>query len=897
MKKKYFLGLALLIPTILSACSSGSKSNSSNLKTTYKDYFKIGAAINKTTRESELLGEFNSFTAENDMKWKALHPTMEEYTWDNADKYIQVAKQQKAGVRGHALVWHDAIPEAVFVKEDNTPRTKDEILEIEKDHIKTVIEHFGDSVYCWDVCNEVVDDNPNSELKEDGSNIYRESEWYKTCGKDYIKVAFETADKTLRDLGIRDKVQLVYNDYSNTTPVKRAKTVAMLNWLKSENVPIDAIGLQCHYHLGNFNMKELDESIEIYANLGLDVQITEFDVEIYDTNSEAFSSQNFKTFSSVPKANTNMQASIYDRALEICRKHASQISSVTFWGVTDSSCYMNTPMAGNDHFGEKTNYPFLFDLQNRKKQCYYAINEFGKYLNHTYNPYEDSVAENIYNNDGKDFYINTFNTDNRQIVSRPALQQDGSYKVSYTNVSGYNYVGTNVCGRLADFTYINILAKGEPGKSIALRLFHSDKEMESNNVLGDDVSFTLEEEFTIHTLKVKYDYQSRMDILTRVCIYPELGIGGAYGDFYYKDVWFSKEVPENSVLENPGVDTGDTSKTVNGWSYESWTGYTLYKHLNGTAVNYVEAKDYAFISYSLDIKGPEDNALLFAFENIVENEKQTVSHIRFLLRGDVIGQGVSPEGYDYDIFIEDVIYTFDITKDHETPDQNNITTLKIPLADAISTIGNRHETGYKLTVMIESFEPDREIWDSSRYGQMVITDCHLYDGSYVSDVYSQPEDSEGFQYTLSDKAGVDKNITYENLRGDKYWPVIYRQVQSTHDQQIVVRIQNNGENSVQVMVHAGILYDSRADEHNHFFYPLWQAHQGEKNDDGYYIDGERQTILPGEYYDFLITVDEDEMYKNDAIDTLEFLIDNVYNDKVLRSGNVDIVFTEVQDRN
>ena len=64
MKKKYFLGLALLIPTILSACFSGSKSNSSNLKTTYKDYFKIGAAINKTTRESELLSEFNSFTAE-----------------------------------------------------------------------------------------------------------------------------------------------------------------------------------------------------------------------------------------------------------------------------------------------------------------------------------------------------------------------------------------------------------------------------------------------------------------------------------------------------------------------------------------------------------------------------------------------------------------------------------------------------------------------------------------------------------------------------------------------------------------------------------------------------------------------------------------------------------------
>lgn len=870
-----------------------------SLKEIYQDYFSIGAAINDTTMTSDLISEFNSFTAENAMKWMNIHPTLEDYTYLDADAYIETAKELGAKVRGHALVWHDALPYYVFNNDGNssedTTRTKEEVLQIEADHIRNVVTHFGDDVYCWDVCNEVIDDNPTSELKPDGSNIYRDSDWYRLCGKDYIKVAFETADKTLKELGIRDKVKLFYNDYGNTKAVKREKTIAMLNWLISENVPIDGIGLQSHYHLGSFNMQEFEESIIAYSELGLDVQITEFDVEIYDIETEEFENQDFRTYASIPEQNLNMQATIYDRALEICRRHSDVISNVTFWGVTDSSCYMNSPMPGNPNFGFHTNYPFLFDRLNRKKPCYYAIAEFGEYLNHTYNPYAESTAVNVYDNSGQDMHLTRFASDNMQIVSRPVLQEDSSYKVTYNNVSGYNYVGTGVSGRMADFAYINVLAKGTPGKTIALRIFHSGIELENHNLLGNDVSFSLENDFTIHTLRIKSDYRSRLDLATRVCIYPEIGVADAYGEFYYKDVWFSDDIPENAVLENPGVDSGDTSKSVNGWVYESWTGYTLYNDIKGTGVSYVEAKEYASISKEIEIKDEHDNALEFSFENIIEFDKQTISHIRFILRGDVIGQGVSPEGYDYDIFIEDHIYTYNIADpEHVLPDENNITTLQIPLANAINTIGNKHENGYHLTIMIESFADDRALWDMSRDGQMIITDCHVYDGSYVKDLYTQTEDSEGFQYNISEKEGVERNITYTDLRGDKYWPVIYRSVESTHDEEIVIAIRNNGDSAVRIGVHAGILYDERADEHNHFFYPLYNANKGEKNPDGYYTDGDVQDIEAMETYTFVVSVDEDEMYANDAISTLEFLIDNLYGDTVLRSGDVDIVSVTVQ---
>ena len=897
MKSKLLLPLSILLSVSLISC--GRDSSQGKLKDVYKNYFRIGAAINDTTKEMNILNEFSSFTAENAMKWEAVHPLKDRYSFENADTYIETAKKQKAGMRGHALVWHEALPSYVFYDGSNNLRTKEEILEIEKDHVRNVVTHFSDSVYCWDVVNEVINDNQTTKVDpEDETTIYRQSQWYELCGKDFIKVAFETADQTLKDLGIRDKVQLIYNDYYNTTPVKRDKTIAMLDWFYEENIPIDGVGLQCHYHLGNFNMADLEESIEIYANhpLNLDVQITEFDVEIYDTASEEYAGQDFKKIDNVPEANMNMHASIYDRALEICRRHKDQISAVTFWGTTDAVCYMNSPNPTNPNFGAHTNYPFLFDRQNKKKPCYYAISEFGSKLNKTYNPYKELTANNNYDNSGNDAYLSKFSPDNMQIVSRPTQQADGSYKVDYTNVEGYNYLGTTLAGRYADFAYINILAKGQLGKSVTLRLYHSGKEMESYNLLGSDCPVSLDEEFSIHTLKIKSDYRVRMDLATKLCIYPEIGIAGAYGEFYYKDIWFSKEIPEGATLENPGVDSGDTSKTVNGWSYETWTGYTLYRSENGTGVTYIEAKDYAYINYTLDIQSAEDNALEFSFINVVEFNRQTVSHIRFLLRGDVIGQGVSDDGYDYDIFIESVLYTYNIKEDHVLPDENGVTTLHIPLVDAVKTIGDKHVNGYHLTVMIESFAPEKEVYDASRDGTMIITDCHLYDGGYVSDKYSQTEDSEGFQYVLSDKDGVDKNVTYTDVRGNKYWPVIYREVESTHDQEIEVVVRNNGEATIKVAMHAGVMYDARTDEHNHFFYPLWEANKGQKNQDGYFLDGQNVDVAAGESYTFIISVDEDEMYANDSITTLEFLFDNCWGDSQLRSGDVDILSVTVRDK-
>ena len=368
MNKKLLL---FVCTPILCLASCQTFNSDKNLHEVYKDYFTIGAALNEYNRGSKLLSHFNSMTCENAMKWVSVHPSDDVYTFAAADEYITIAKKNNIGVRGHALVWHhpQSLPADVLKDGDGNYHSKETILEKERKHVRDVVTHFGDDVYCWDVVNEVIDDGV-SPLKEDGSNIYRQSDWYLATGRDFIKEAFIEADQTLKDLGIRDKVKLFYNDYDNTKPVKRSKTIAMLNWLLEEGVPIDGIGLQCHYHLGSFNMDELETSIIGYANLGLDVQITEFDCEIYDRTLAEI--PNYLFYDEVPQLALDLHASVYDRAFEIFRRHKDKISNVTFWGVADNITYMNN----NEDYGYRTNYPYIFDVFEEKKPAFYAITDY-----------------------------------------------------------------------------------------------------------------------------------------------------------------------------------------------------------------------------------------------------------------------------------------------------------------------------------------------------------------------------------------------------------------------------------------------------------------------------------------------------------------------------------------
>jgi GH35 family endo-1,4-beta-xylanase len=117
----------------------------------------------------------------------------------------------------------------------------------------------------WDVVNEAIND---------GNGEYRNSVFYRVIGKEYLPLAFKWAHEA--DPG----AELYYNDYNlDADDAKRARAVELVKYLRAEGAPITGIGLQGHYNLTTPSAAKIDETIQIFADLGLKVMITELDVE------------------------------------------------------------------------------------------------------------------------------------------------------------------------------------------------------------------------------------------------------------------------------------------------------------------------------------------------------------------------------------------------------------------------------------------------------------------------------------------------------------------------------------------------------------------------------------------------------------------------------------------
>lgn len=112
---------------------SAASDTPTTLKDAYKDYFKIGVAINRlvatgatgqradnANRGSEQLAKdialvkkhFNSIVAENDMKPSMIHPNRgpEGYVFDYSDAFIKFGEENDMYITGHTLVWHSQVP-------------------------------------------------------------------------------------------------------------------------------------------------------------------------------------------------------------------------------------------------------------------------------------------------------------------------------------------------------------------------------------------------------------------------------------------------------------------------------------------------------------------------------------------------------------------------------------------------------------------------------------------------------------------------------------------------------------------------------------------------------------------------------------------------------------------
>ncbi len=315
--------------------------------------FDIGAAVNARTVVSanELLKRhYNSLTCENEMKFESLQPEEGRFAFEDADKIAAFARANGMRMRGHTLVWHNQTPAWVFEQEDGSPAGRELLLSRMKAHIDTVVKRYKDDIYCWDVVNEAVTD--------DGAEWLRPSKWLAGIGEDFIAEAFRMAHEA------DPKALLFYNDYNESNPGKRDRIIRLVKSLLEQDVPVHGIGLQAHWGPNDPTIDQVREAIERYAALGLQLQLTELDVSMFDFEDRR------ADLSEPTQAMLEMQAERYGRMFEVLTEYQAHITAVTFWGAADDYTWL-------DHFpvrGRK-NWPMPFDLQHRPKPAFDRLME------------------------------------------------------------------------------------------------------------------------------------------------------------------------------------------------------------------------------------------------------------------------------------------------------------------------------------------------------------------------------------------------------------------------------------------------------------------------------------------------------------------------------------------
>ncbi|WP_198680699.1 endo-1,4-beta-xylanase [Lentzea terrae] len=223
----------------------------------------FGSALTVTeledTQNRELTArEAGVITVGNELKWDATEPSRGQFTFTGGDRIWAGAVAAGQRVRGHTLVWHNQTPQWV----QDLPAA--ELRQAMLDHIRVVAGHYRGKVFAWDVVNEAFEEN----------GTRRQSFWQQKLGDGYLAEAFRAARAADPD------AKLYYNDYNiDGLGAKSDAVYELVRSFKQQGVPIDGVGLQAHLLLGGVP-SSMQQNLQRFADLGVDVAITELDVRM-----------------------------------------------------------------------------------------------------------------------------------------------------------------------------------------------------------------------------------------------------------------------------------------------------------------------------------------------------------------------------------------------------------------------------------------------------------------------------------------------------------------------------------------------------------------------------------------------------------------------------------------
>jgi endo-1,4-beta-xylanase len=272
---------------------------------------------------------------ENELKMPFVQPRPGEFQFERAEAILKFAEDNDLRTRGHTLLWHHPrwLPKWLETYDFGAqPATA--AAELLAHHVRKTTEKFGKRIYSWDVVNEAVH-NITGEM--------RETAFSRAIGTpdQVIEIAFRTARAQLPD------TELVYYDYmgwEKDNGPHRDGVLRLLERLRRNGVPVNALGIQGHIGAGNQDSnanREFDARDERawrkflgeVTGMGYRLLITEFDV--HDAPLPADLKKRDRAVAALGRA-------FLDVTLDFI-----EVNAVLCWGLSDSHTWLQgrTPRA------------------------------------------------------------------------------------------------------------------------------------------------------------------------------------------------------------------------------------------------------------------------------------------------------------------------------------------------------------------------------------------------------------------------------------------------------------------------------------------------------------------------------------------------------------------------
>jgi endo-1,4-beta-xylanase len=272
--------------------------------------------------------QFNMVTPGNEMKWDTTEPSNGTFNFGPGDQIVSYAQAHGERVRCHNLVWQSQLPSWV----SSLPASQ--VQAAMETHITTEATHYKGECYAWDVVNEP--------FNGDGSFV--SDPFFNAMGSGYIADALRTAHAA------DPNAKLYLNDYN--IEGMNAKSNAMFSLAQSllaQGVPLNGIGFESHFILGQIP-SDMQANMQRFANLGLDVAVTELDDRI-----------------TLPatSANLTQQATDFSTVVKDCLG-VSRCVGVTQWAVGDADSWVPGTFSGQ---GAAT----MFDQNYNPKPAFTAV--------------------------------------------------------------------------------------------------------------------------------------------------------------------------------------------------------------------------------------------------------------------------------------------------------------------------------------------------------------------------------------------------------------------------------------------------------------------------------------------------------------------------------------------